>query len=167
MYPSSDPFLSGPYGAAPALSASAGWYVGPGNWVYSVSGTAGGKQLVVAEGSPTLRSPRALDAATAQKVIAEIRAYGRYFGTTLESKAKAFQAAGLGGGGVTASALPTSASPEIVTQTAPYQEPLAPKRRSSKKIALYQQAWFPFAVGGTVLAIIAAVALVSRRRGRA
>lgn len=166
MYPSSVHFRSGAYGAAPALSASAGWYVGPGNWVYSVSGTAGGKQLVVAEGSPTLRSPRALDAATAQKVIAEIRAYGRYFGTTLESKAKAFQAAGLGGGGVTAPALPTSTVPGIVTQTAP-EEIAVPKRRSPKKTALYQQTWFPFAVGGTVLAIITAVALVARRKRRA
>jgi len=67
-----------------------------------------------------------------------------------------------GGGGFTASIPPTAAGESL---TAPKKG--KKRRRPQKKLPLYQRTWFPFAIGGGVLAVIAIVAFAMRKRAAA
>jgi hypothetical protein len=75
------------------------------------------------------------------------------------------------GGGRTAAPAPTVETAPTFTLPGAPAAPTAPakkkRRMKPKPLAIYERAWFPFAVGGGVLALIALFAVAMRKRGAA
>ena len=139
------------YGAA-KLTLTTGYYTGPGGWLYYA---AGGGVLVVWSPKSRREINTGLSAADAQKVIAELRAYGRFLGT---DKAAALRAVGASSESAASAPTPSPllAVPGLMTGGTTGGAPSTP--------GLTEQPWFwPVVVGGGALLLLA----VARSRGGA
>jgi hypothetical protein len=128
--------------SAATYGSTVAYWVGPGNWVYSVDGATG---PVTVLWSPTSKREinKVLDAATAGKVRAELVRQGRKFATKIEAFA------------VVGASTSTSTTLSAYLPSLPSIPGYAPETTAASTTKITEQPWFwPVVVAGGGIALL-------------